>query len=293
MKPPTKYYPWLLLLPTLALLVAITVYPFIYAIRLSFFQYNIAKYYLGQTYVGLSNFVNAFADSLFLNSLKNTFLLMGGGILIQFVLGLGVALLLAQKLRGISVIRGFIILPLLLPPIVAGLLWRFLFNNEVGLVIYYLRLLGLWEKEATLLGKPSTALLGIMIADSWQWTPLISLILFAGIRALPQEPFEAAELDGASAWQKFVFLTLPLLRPLITIALLIRIIDLYRIYDQVYVMTYGGPGSASETASFYVYRQGFVFFRMGYASSLSIILLIICILLSMAFVRVLLRVEER
>jgi len=273
-------------------LVAITIYPFIFAIRLSFFQYNIAKYYLGQTFIGMSNFARAFADPLFLNSLKNTFVLLSGALLFQFVLGFGIAILLNQKIRGIKFIRGLIITPLVIPPIVAGLLWRFMFNNEVGIIAYYLRLLGLWGKEMTLLGKPSTALLGIMIADSWQWTPLIVLILFAGLRSLPLEPFEAAEIDGASGWQKFIFLVLPLLRPLIGIALLIRIIDLYRIYDQVYVMTYGGPGTATETASFFVYRQGFIFFQMGYASSISVILLIICLGLSMLFVRLLLKMER-
>jgi len=240
----------------------------------------------------MGNFARAFADPLFLNSLKNTFALLCGALLLQFVLGFGIAILLNQKIRGIKFIRGLIITPLVVPPIVAGLLWRFMFNNEVGIIAHYLRLLGLWGKEMTLLGKPSTALLGIMIADSWQWTPLIALILFAGLRSLPLEPFEAAEIDGASGWQKFIFLALPLLRPLIGIALLIRIIDLYRIYDQVYVMTYGGPGIATETASFFVYRQGFIFFQMGYASSISVILLIICLGLSMLFVRLLLKMEK-
>lgn len=279
-------FPYLLLIPVLALLISIVVYPLIYSLSLSFCAYDLKKPWLGKQFIGVSNYVNIFKDSLFATSLKVTGFFLLGAIPIEFFLGLGIALLLNKDVKGSKVVRTLVVIPMMLTPIIVGLQWRFMFNYDCGLVNYLIRGLHLGSGIAVLSNR-SLALFGVILADVWQWTPFIVLLCYSGLRALPVEPYEAARIDGASGWQTFKYLTIPLIKPVVLIAVLLRTMDAFRIYDVIYTMTYGGPGVATEVASFYVYRKSFKFLHMGYGSALSYILLIISIILATMFVKML------
>jgi multiple sugar transport system permease protein len=164
---------------------------------------------------------------------------------------------------------------MMITPIIVGLLWRFMLNDQTGLVNYFLAGLGLGRFP--FLSNANSALLSIIVADLWQWTPFVILLLYSGLQALPKDPYEAAELDGATGFQKFWYITLPAMRNTMLICILIRGMDAFREYDKVYTMTYGGPGSATESASFYIYRQGSVFFNTGFSTALSLIMLVLTI----------------
>jgi len=285
-------YPYLLLIPVMVLLIGIVVYPLVYSLRLSFCSYDLKKPWLGREFVGMTNYINAFKDSLFLGSLRITLFFLLGAIPIEIFLGFGIALLLNKDVKGSQIVRTLVVIPMMLTPIIVGLQWRFMFNYDCGLINYIVRGLRI-SSGISVLSERSLALLGVILADIWQWTPFVILLCYSGLRALPIEPYEAAKIDGASGWQTFRYLTVPLVKPIIVIALLLRTMDAFRIYDVIYTMTYGGPGAATEAASFYVYRRSFKFFHMGYGAALSYILLVISIGLAMVFVNILKRVWTR
>jgi len=210
---------------------------------------------------------------------------------IEFVVGLSIALLLNKDIRGSKTIRTLVIIPMMVTPIIVGLQWRFLFNYDMGLISQVLRVLHISE-GFNILGNHSYALAGVALADIWQWTPFVILLCYSGLRSLPIEPYEAVTMDGATSWQTFKYITLPLLKPVIVITILLRTMDAFRIYDMIYTMTFGGPGASTETASFYVYRVSFKLFHMGYGSALSYILLIITIIIANLFVNSLKKVWE-
>jgi multiple sugar transport system permease protein len=212
---------------------------------------------------------------MFLNSLRVTAVFTVTAVGAEFVLGLLIAVILNRLRRMGHVLLPFLLLPMMTTPIIVGLLWRFMLNDRTGLVNYFLDAVGIGR--FSFLAHPRLALGSIIVADVWQWTPFVILLLYSGLQALPAESYEAAEVDGASRLQMFRYITIPYLRNTILITLLIRGIDAFREYDKVYTMTYGGPGSSTETASFYIYRQAFVFFNTGLASALSLILLVVTI----------------
>lgn len=164
---------------------------------------------------------------------------------------------------------------MMITPIIVGLLWRFMLNDQTGLVNYFLAVIGIGR--FAFLSNANSALMSIIVADLWQWTPFVILLLYSGLQALPKDPYEAAELDGASGFQKFWHITFPAMRNTMLICVLIRGMDAFREYDKVYTVTYGGPGSSTESASFYIYRQGFVFFNTGFSTALSLIMLVLTI----------------
>ncbi|QPM68983.1 carbohydrate ABC transporter permease [Atribacter laminatus] len=286
-----KLFPYLLLLPTLILLICIVIYPLIYSVNLSFHSYDLKKFTQGMQFVGFQNFLDAIKDTQFLKALKVTFLFMLIAIPAEFILGLAIALLLNKDVRGSKTIRTLVVIPMMVTPIIVGLQWRFLFNFDMGLINQILRLLQI-SPGINILGNYKYALFGVAIADIWQWTPFVILLCYSGLRSLPVEPFEAITIDGATSWQTFKYLTLPLLKPIIVITVLLRTMDAFRIYDMIYTLTFGGPGSSTETASFYVYRVSFKLFQMGYGAALSYILLIITIIIANLFVKSLKQVWE-
>jgi multiple sugar transport system permease protein len=206
---------------------------------------------------------------------------------VQLLLGMGIALLLQRQVIARGLLRTALLLPMMTTPVVVGLIWRFMYNPTQGILNYLLGQVGL--PTPNWLGSLQTGFIAVMIADIWEWTPFMVLILLAALQTLPQEPFEAAAIDGASAWQAFLHITLPLLRPTIVVAVLIRAIDSFKTFDLVYVLTNGGPGTSTETLSFYTYKWGFKFFQMGYASALSFVMLIMVII----FANVLILVTAR
>ena len=266
----------LLLLPTVIVLLLLTIYPTVYSFTLSLNTWNMSDRNAVWEFVGLANYAQILQDARFWNAAQVTGTYMFGTIATQLVLGLSIALLLQRQVLAAGLVRTALLLPMMTTPVVVGLIWRFMFNPTQGIVNYLLGLIGI--PGPNWLGGLQTGLLSVMIADIWEWTPFMVLILLAALQTLPQEPYEAAAIDGANAWQTFQHITIPLLRPTIVVAVLLRAIDSFKTFDLVYVMTNGGPGTSTETLSFYTYKWGFKFFQMGYASALSFVMLIMVII---------------
>ena len=268
----------------------ILVYPLGYSLWLSFHEWTLRGFRQGVPWVGLQNYINLFRNPEFLNSLRITFTFMILAVGIELVLGMMLALLLNHDLRGKNILRALILLPMMCTNVVIGLTWRLLLNYEFGLVNYYLGVLGIESIEW--LSKPAVALPAVILVDVWNTTSFVALLLLAGLQALPEEPFEAARIDGASGWQSFTHLTLPLLRQTILVAVLWRVIDTFRIFDVIYLLTAGGPARATETVSIYVYRYGFQSFNLGFASASSYIMILIMILIAVVLARLMGRIES-
>jgi multiple sugar transport system permease protein len=279
--------PLVLLLPTVIVLFVLTIYPTVYSFTLSLNEWNMSNRLATWTFVGLGNYTNILADSRFWNAAQVTGTFIFGTVAVQLLLGMGIALLLQRQVIARGLLRTALLLPMMTTPVVVGLIWRFMYNPTQGILNYLLGQVGL--PTPNWLGSLQTGFIAVMIADIWEWTPFMVLILLAALQTLPQEPFEAAAIDGASAWQAFLHITLPLLRPTIVVAVLIRAIDSFKTFDLVYVLTNGGPGTSTETLSFYTYKWGFKFFQMGYASALSFVMLIMVII----FANVLILVTAR
>ncbi|MCX6080328.1 MAG: sugar ABC transporter permease [Chloroflexi bacterium] len=264
--------------PAFLVLIIILIYPLGYSFWLSFHEWTLRDFINGVPWVGLQNYVALFTSSDFLNSLRITFTFVGSALAIEFGLGMGLALLLNQSLRGQGIIRSVILLPMMCTNVVVGLTWRLLFNYQFGIINFYISQAGLTPVEW--LSVPNLAMLSVVIVDVWNTTSFVALMLLAGLQSLPDEPFEAARIDGASRWQTFIYLTLPLLRQTILVALLWRLIDTFRVFDVVYLLTAGGPARATEMVSIYVYTYGFKSFNLGYASAASYAMILIMIVIA-------------
>ncbi|MEM1343417.1 MAG: sugar ABC transporter permease [Pseudomonadota bacterium] len=274
--------PWLA--PLIALLICFTIYPLLYNIWLSFHEY--APFRRRLEYVGTDNWEALWNDARFWGSLSVTFTYFFVVLAIEVVLGMAIALLLDSDARGFGVLRGLLTLTLVIPPAITGMMFLLLQDPEFGVLTYVLEGLGLLSEQTPILATSSTALAGVMVADIWQWTPFMVLIFLAGLRALPPEPYEAAMLDGASSFQIFRRITLPLMSKVIAIAVLIRGIDLFRMFDYVFVMTSGGPGTSTYVLSLYAWQQTFSFIKWGYGATLSLVSLVIILVLANLFIKI-------
>jgi multiple sugar transport system permease protein len=280
----TKYW---LFVPTMFVLILMTIVPFIFSLVTSLTNYKATEPDHWK-FVGLDNFVRAVLDKDIQSSFINTLVYVGGSVAIEFVLGMLIALLLNRKMRGITMIRTFLLLPMMATPVAVGLLWRWMLNPDFGIINYYLQAwFGItgpnWLVESSL------AMPVVIGVDVWQWTPFMVLSLLAGLQALGEEPIEAARVDGATPLQMFWHVTLPQLRSIIMVVLLIRVIDAFKSFDVVWTLTNGGPGISTELLSLRVYRIAFKFWETGYASAVSWLFLIVVILITSQFIRFLYR----
>jgi multiple sugar transport system permease protein len=274
--------PWLFMAPALILILAITLYPLIYSLTISFQDFDINRAATETKFVGLDNYINLTKDPLFWNSLKLSIIYVVGSVAGSLILGFGLALLLDRELRGITVLRSLLIIPMVVTPVSIGLTWRMMFSSQIGIINVILSMLGL--PTSLWIESTKTALLSVMLVDIWEWTPFMFLIILAGLRSLPVSPFESAMVDGTSAWQRLRYLTIPMLRPVLYVAIILRTVDALRIFDQVFLMTRGGPAQATDLFSLFVYRVGFKLSHMSYAAALSWVLLIISTVLLILFV---------
>jgi len=277
------------LLPAVIVLILITLFPFIYAIVISFTGMEIARPQKGVHFVGFKNYITIFTSVRFWNSMKVTFILVFTAAIVELILGFWLAYLLRNAFRGRKIVVSLFITPMVIPPIVAGLTWRFMYDDAIGLINYLVSSIGFSRQPW--LGSPVLALPAIIITDIWQWTPFLMLIVLAGFHALPEEPFEAARVDGASNWQILRFITIPMLKNVILVGFLIRIIELFRTFDTIFVMTEGGPGTATETMSIRSYLLGFRFFATSRASAFSLIMLFIVVFICSRFIKAIQREE--
>ena len=276
-----RRYLWFLA-PLLLFTLIFALYPLLYALVISFFDYRLTDPNQTRTFVGLANYLNAFRDPQVLNAIGNTLVFVTGAVAIEMALGLGLALLFAEESRHSRWLRAWMLLPLALPPLVVGLVWRALYNADFGVISYYLKALGMDVGRGPL-GEPRWAMPAVILVDVWQWTPLLMIIFLAGLKSLPQEPVEAALADGATRWQRFWHIILPMLKPTILIALLLRTMQAFKVFDIIYAMTSGGPGQATTVLNYHIYTVGLTFFRMGYAAALANILLVIVTFLAILY----------
>ncbi len=274
--------PYLLLAPTVAVLLALSIYPLVYAVRVSFQRGTGAS-----ARWTMENFTRLVSDGFFLSALAHTLVFAFAALTCEFLLGLGLAVLLNTRLRGRGFFRAALLIPVMLPPVVVGVVWRLMLNPNFGAINGTLKSFGIPTESLTWTASPRLALLSVIAVDVWQWTPFVFLILLAGLQAIPEEPYEAARIDGSSAWQTFQHITLPLLRPAILIVLLLRTMDLVRVFDQIFILTEGGPGFATETVSLYIYRAAFRFGDFGYAAAMSFALLLLTNAISLFYIRLL------
>ncbi len=274
-----RLFPFLLLAPTITVLLALSIYPLIYSVRVSLHDTS------GN--LALTNFTRLVNDQFFLSALAHTFVYAVIALTFEFAIGLGLALLLDSQVRARGLFRSLLLVPMMLPPIVVGVVWRLLLNANFGALNGTLKRFGVNTESLTWTASPKLAMASVIAADVWQWTPFVFLILLAGLQAIPQEPYEAALIDGSSGWQTFRHVTLPLLMPAIVIALLLRTMDLLRVFDHIFILTEGGPGFATETLSLYIYRTAFRFSNFGYAAAMSFVLLLVTNVISAGYLRLL------
>lgn len=263
---------WVFPLPTLVVLLALTILPLLFNLVLSTQERSVSDA-LPSSFVGLGNFRQAFTDPRFWNAtwlmLKFTLIAVPS----QMLLGLGLALLLSRKMKAQGLIRAVVLLPMISTPVAIALIWGLMMNPDLGVLNYFLQSLGLGR--SLWLANAQLVIPALALVDIWQWTPLVSLILLAGLQSMPDEPFEAARIDGATSWQLFRFVTWPMLQPAVFAALTLRLIDALKTFDIIEVMTQGGPGTASETLNVYAFHAGFEFLRVGYTAALLTVLLVI------------------
>ena len=276
-------FKWAMLLPTIIILLILTIYPLLYMVWTSLHSWNLTKPQYGYKFVGLHNFATAFADSRFLGSVLTSLTFVVLAVAFELALGFALALLLNRARWYVAPMRLALLLPMMVTPIVVGLVFLMMFNGTHGVFNFFLDSLGFGK--IPFLADPKTALLAVVVADVWQWTPFVMLIFMAGLATLPDAVLEAGRTDCVSWFQELWYITLPLLKPVILVTLLIRTIDAFRLFDLVYVMTKGGPGTATETLSMYIYVQGFDKFEMGYASALAILMLVMVNIVAQFFIR--------
>lgn len=267
----TQRHPGLLFTaPAMIILLGVIIYPIFYATFIGFFEKLLVK--RETTFIGFKNFQDVLTDPVFQRSAVNTVIFMVISITLSFVIGFGLALLMRRITWGRSFFRVALIAPMAMAPLVVGLTWRWMYNPLFGLINWVFDLVGL--PQQAWLAQAQTAMAAVIFVDVWEWAPLVFLIIYAGLSGLPQEPYEAAALDGASAWMVFRYITLPMLKPVILVALLLRSVDAFRTFDIAWVLTEGGPAYATELLSLYVYRTGFYFSNLGRAAAASLIMLI-------------------
>jgi multiple sugar transport system permease protein len=280
--------PLAMIAPTAIVLGALILFPVGYSIWLALYKWQITDINGPKPFVGWHNFDRLLHDATLRTALRNTVLFVIGSVGTELVLGTIVAVALFHVTRGRRLANSIILLPMIVAPVITSLLWRYVFDPQFGVLSQFLSLFG-HKGGIDWFGSDRLALPALMIVDVWQWTPFVVLVLHAGMLAVPQEYLEAAEVDGASRLQVMRRIVLPALAPQVLLILLFRTMDTYRIFDTVFVLTKGGPGTATNTIGLYAYRTGFSFFDMGYAMALSVFILVTIVIISMGYIRLLRR----
>jgi ABC-type sugar transport system permease subunit len=281
----------LVIVPALAVLLTVFVYPLGYSVYQSLRYYDLARPQ-DAGFVGLDNYVEHLRSDEFHRALENTLIYAGVAVPIEFVFGLALALALAQITHGRGVIRMLLIVPMMLAPIAMGLMWKFMYNDELGVINHLIRQTGLVDRPPLWLSDPDIALFSIIAVDIWATTPIVVLLLLAGLLSIPSDYYEAAKIDGGGAWSSFWHITLPLLRPAILVTLLLRGMDAFRVFDIVYVMTKGGPAFKTDVLSFFAYRTAFTDRAIGEAAALAWIMTAILLAAGLILIRLLHRQGE-
>jgi multiple sugar transport system permease protein len=257
---------WPFVVPALVVVLGVIIFPWLFTIWMSFQEWKVGS---PTAFVGLANYLRLPADPRFVESIGHTLSYTALSVLLPLVLGTFAAVVFHAKFPGRGVLRALFIMPMMATPVAIALVWTMMFHPQLGVLNYLLSLVGLPPQLWVF--HPGTVIPSLVLVETWQWTPLVMLIVLGGIAALPTEPYESAQIDGAGAWQMFRYITLPLIMPFLFIAAMIRGIDALKSFDIIFAITQGGPGTASETINIYLYSVAFVYYDLGYASAIAIV----------------------
>lgn len=278
---------WTLVAPALAVIALVALFPLAWTVWESFHLHDLRMPWLGQPFVGLANYLEALGDPRFWGALWHTAIFTVGSVGLEVVLGLILALALNQAYRGRGLVRAAVLVPWAIPTVVAALLWSFMFDGQAGIANAVLVDVGILDEPFVWFVHELGAWVPVILADVWKMTPFVALLLLAGLQNIDASLYEAARIDGASVWQQFRHVTLPNLKPALLVALIFRTMDAFRVFDLIYVMTKGGPGTATEPIALYTFNSLLQNLRFGYGSALSVIIFLITFGLAFLYIRVL------
>ncbi|MBZ9747692.1 sugar ABC transporter permease [Mesorhizobium sp. CO1-1-7] len=278
--------PYLMLAPGVLIVLGVLVYPLWDGLRASTKAYRYGSVVAD---AGMGNYIKLWSDPQFLNSLLVTVKFVALAVTFEAILGFALALFCLREFRGIRLLRTILIIPMVITPVVVAIVFRLIYASDAGMLTAVSEWMG--GGQVQILGDPVKAFIGLVVLDVWEWTPLMFLILLAGLQSLPHEPFEAARVDGAGAWRVFADLTFPMMRPVLAIAIVLRTIEAFGTFDQVFVLTRGGPGEATRLVSIYGYDTAFKFQQTGYAAALFVTIGLVVLALALSAVRLLRRVD--
>ena len=275
---------WPFVIPALVVISAVIVFPWVFTLWMSVHRWTLGQ---EQSFIGFENYVRLASDIRFWESLWHTLIYTVLSVVAPLFLGTLAALVFDAQFPLRGFLRGVFVMPMMETPVAIALVWTMMFHPQLGVLNYLLSLIGIGPLEW--IYNQSTVIPSLVLVETWQWTPLVMLIVLGGLAAVPREPYESAEIDGANAWQKFRYLTMPMIAPFLMIAVIIRSIDAVKSFDIIYAMTQGGPGTASETINIYLYNTAFSYYDIGYGSAMAVVFFIIIVALSF----VLLMVRQR
>ena len=274
------------LLPSLVFVGLFTLYPVFESFRLSFYRLILPLPWLGEKMVGWENYMDLWTDPVAIQSLQTTLIFVAVTVPLELLFGLGMALVMNEVFCGRGLLRAVVLIPWAIPTVVSSQMWRFIFNDRYGLFNFIF-----FGADASRyiapLADPNLSLMAIIVAEVWKTAPFAALILLAGLQAIPEELYEAASMDGATAWQKFRRITLPLIKPALLLAMLFRTIDALRVFDLVFVMTQGGPADATNVFQFYGYKKTFAEGMIGYGSAIAVGVFLLSLVFSITYLRIL------
>jgi multiple sugar transport system permease protein len=266
---------WPFVVPALIVVLAVIIFPWVFTIWMSVHEWKVGS---PTTFVGFANYLRLPQDPRFVEAVEHTLVYTALSVLLPLVLGTFAAVVFNANFAGRGVLRAIFIMPMMATPVAIALVWTMMFHPQLGVLNYLLSLAGLPPQLWVF--HPASVIPSLVLVETWQWTPLVMLIVLGGIAAIPTEPYESAQIDGASLWQMFRYITLPLITPFLFIAAMIRMIDAVKSFDIIFAITQGGPGSASETVNLYLYSVAFTYYDLGYGSAIAVMLFLLIVALA-------------
>ncbi|MGA6113183.1 sugar ABC transporter permease [Agrobacterium sp. CFBP2214] len=272
---------WPFVIPALVVISAVIVFPWVFTLWMSVHRWTLGQ---EQSFIGFDNYIRLASDVRFWESLWHTLIYTVLSVVAPLFLGTLAALVFDAQFPLRGFLRGVFVMPMMATPVAIALVWTMMFHPQLGVLNYLLSFIHIGPLEW--IYNQSTVIPSLVLVETWQWTPLVMLIVLGGLAAVPREPYESAEIDGANAWQKFRYLTMPMIAPFLMIAVIIRSIDAVKSFDIIYAMTQGGPGTASETINIYLYNTAFSYYDIGYGSAMAVVFFIIIVALSFVLLMV-------
>jgi len=262
--------------PAVVVIGSVIVFPWVFTIWMSFQEWTVGG---ARTFAGLSNYARLGTDERFISSVGHTLVYTILAVILPLILGTLAALIFNTRLPFRGVLRGLFVMPMMATPVAVALVWTMMFHPQLGVLNYLLSFIGIGPQAWVF--HPATVIPSLVLVETWQWTPLVMLIVLGGLAAIPAEPYESAAIDGANTWQRFRYITLPMIAPFLMVAVIIRTIDALKSFDIIYAITQGGPGTASETINLYLYSVAFAYYDVGYGSAIAVVFFALVVALSL------------